>query len=71
MRQPVGLTVELIIAEVLVFIHQGNGIWRLFHLLFEQLMDAQVLREVRLGSIEVIDDLLPFVGGQNAEEVDW
>ncbi|POW23565.1 hypothetical protein PB72LOC_04520 [Pectobacterium atrosepticum] len=56
-RELVGAAVERVIGKVLVFKEHSGGIGCASGLVFDELMDKGVVREVGLGGIEVEHDL--------------
>ncbi|RML68319.1 hypothetical protein APX70_08574 [Pseudomonas syringae pv. maculicola] len=57
MRQLVGTRIQLRISEFARLEYQRNRFWRLFHLRFEQLMDAGVLRVIHGRRIPLLKQL--------------
>ncbi|POW23627.1 hypothetical protein PB72LOC_04455 [Pectobacterium atrosepticum] len=71
MRELVGAAVERVIGKVLVFKEHGGGIGGASGLVFDELMDKGIVREVGLGGIEVEHDLSTFTVRQYWQRHDW
>ncbi len=65
MSQLVGAAVQFAIAQYLILKHHSGGIGIVCHLRLEQLVDQGVLWEVRLGGVEVHQQLLPLCWRQD------
>ncbi|MEI7382530.1 hypothetical protein, partial [Pectobacterium versatile] len=62
--------VERVIGDVLVFKEDGDGVGCTSDLVFKALMDECILREVRVGGVEVDHDLLAFTVRQDWQRHD-
>src|SRR5581483_5608157 len=70
MRQPVGLLVQLAIAEHPIVKAQRGTLWGVCRLGFEHLMETR-LRIIRRGLVPVDDNLFSFRFAQQRQAADW